>query len=105
MSWRYFDLDAPGWSMAEHLAAGGFVIVPTDHSAIGESPVPDDPWTLKPLEALFDDEKERVRGAKASGSGPSRNSIYCPCRRSASGEVGKAPRRRAGHFFNVVIGL
>ncbi len=48
MSRRYFDLDAPGWSMAEHLADRGFVVVPIDHPAVGDSPAPDDPWTLTP---------------------------------------------------------
>ncbi len=48
MSRRYFDLDAPGFSMAEHLAAQGFVVVTIDHPAVGDSPVPADPWTLTP---------------------------------------------------------
>ena len=48
MSRSYFDLDAPGWSMAEHLAERGFVVVPIDHPAVGQSPAPDDPWTLTP---------------------------------------------------------
>src|SRR6185312_7250360 len=48
MSRRYFDLDAPGFSMAEHLAAQGFVVVTIDHPGVGESPPPDDPWTLTP---------------------------------------------------------
>ena len=48
MSRRYFDLDAPGYSMAEHLAAQGFVVVTIDHPGVGDSPPPDDPWTLTP---------------------------------------------------------
>ncbi len=48
MSRQYFDLDAPGFSMAEHLAAQGFVVVTIDHPGVGESPPPDDPWTLTP---------------------------------------------------------
>ncbi len=48
MSRRYFDLDAPGYSMAEHLAAQGFVVVALDHPGVGDSPPPQDPWTLTP---------------------------------------------------------
>ena len=48
MSRRYFDLDAPGFSMAEHLAAQGFVVVPLDHPGVGDSAPPADPWTLTP---------------------------------------------------------
>jgi pimeloyl-ACP methyl ester carboxylesterase len=48
MSRRYFDLGLAGYSMAEHLAGHGFVVVTVDHPAVGESPVPDDPWSLTP---------------------------------------------------------
>jgi len=48
MSRRYFDLRLPGYSMAEHLAARGSVVVTIDHPAVGDSPVPDDPWGLTP---------------------------------------------------------
>jgi pimeloyl-ACP methyl ester carboxylesterase len=47
MSRRYFDL-ANGFSMAEHLAARGFTVVGIDHPGVGDSPAPDDPWTLTP---------------------------------------------------------
>jgi pimeloyl-ACP methyl ester carboxylesterase len=48
LSRRYFDLDAPGWSMAEHLAGQGFIVVSIDHPGVGDSPAPEDPWTLTP---------------------------------------------------------
>jgi pimeloyl-ACP methyl ester carboxylesterase len=48
MSREYFDLAAPGYSMANHLAGQGFTSVLIDHPGVGESPVPDDPWTLTP---------------------------------------------------------
>jgi pimeloyl-ACP methyl ester carboxylesterase len=48
LSRRYFELDAPGWSMAEHLAERGHTVVTLDHPGVGESPAPADPWTLTP---------------------------------------------------------
>jgi pimeloyl-ACP methyl ester carboxylesterase len=57
---RYFDLDAPGWSMAEHLAAQGFTVVTIDHPGVGDSPAPDDPWTLDPP-TVADADAEAVR--------------------------------------------
>lgn len=47
MSSRYFDLAAP-YDMAAHLAAAGIVSLLVDHPAVGESEVPDDPWSLTP---------------------------------------------------------
>jgi pimeloyl-ACP methyl ester carboxylesterase len=44
MSGRYFEIT--GFDMAAHLAASGMVVVTIDHPAIGDSDVPDDPWTL-----------------------------------------------------------
>lgn len=44
MSARYFDMQ--GYDMAAHLAAAGLVVVLIDHPAVGDSDVPDDPWTL-----------------------------------------------------------
>ena len=50
MSRRYFDLavagEPGGWSMARALAAAGAWVLMLDHPAVGESDVPDDPWTL-----------------------------------------------------------
>jgi pimeloyl-ACP methyl ester carboxylesterase len=48
MSRRYFDIDLAGYSMAEHLANRGFVVVTIDHPGVGDSPAPDDAWTLTP---------------------------------------------------------
>ncbi|MBX6389879.1 MAG: alpha/beta hydrolase [Frankia sp.] len=53
MSARYFELDGDGevpgrYDMAGHLAAAGLVVVAIDHPAVGESDIPDDPWTLRP---------------------------------------------------------
>jgi pimeloyl-ACP methyl ester carboxylesterase len=48
MSRRYFDLGLAGYSMTEHLVARGFVVVTVDHPAVGDSPVPDNPWSLTP---------------------------------------------------------
>ncbi len=48
MSRRYFDLAATGFSMAEHLAGQGFTSVLIDHPGVGDSPPPDDPWSLTP---------------------------------------------------------
>ena len=48
MSRRYFDLDAPGFSMAEHLAGLGFIVGAIDHPGVGDSPAPEDAWTLIP---------------------------------------------------------
>lgn len=48
MSRRYFDLAAPDYSFAEHLAARGYVVVVVDHAGVGDSDVPDDPWALTP---------------------------------------------------------
>jgi len=51
MSRRYFDLvvdGAPGgWSMARALVAAGLWVLTLDHPAVGDSDVPDDPWTLE----------------------------------------------------------
>jgi alpha-beta hydrolase superfamily lysophospholipase len=48
MSRRYFDLPIPGYSLAEHLGALGYMTVIVDHPGVGESEAPDDPWTLTP---------------------------------------------------------
>lgn len=52
MDRRYFDLPAglPGqWSMARHLADQfAIAVAVVDHPGIGESSVPDDPYTLNP---------------------------------------------------------
>ncbi len=48
MSRAYFDLDADGFSMAVHLAGHGFTSVLIDHPGVGDTPAPDDPWTLTP---------------------------------------------------------
>jgi pimeloyl-ACP methyl ester carboxylesterase len=52
MSRRYFDLPVPagvpGWSMARHLAAHGFVVVTLDPPGVGESDRPDDGYALTP---------------------------------------------------------
>jgi pimeloyl-ACP methyl ester carboxylesterase len=48
MSRRYFDLGLAGYSMAEHLAGCGYVVAIIDHPAVGDSPVPADPWGLTP---------------------------------------------------------
>jgi pimeloyl-ACP methyl ester carboxylesterase len=48
MSRGYFDLSADGYSMAAHLADTGFTSVLIDHPGVGDSPPPDDPWTLTP---------------------------------------------------------
>ena len=52
MSRGYFDLPVPagvpGWSMAEHLAARGFVVVTLDPPGVGESDQPDDGYALTP---------------------------------------------------------
>jgi pimeloyl-ACP methyl ester carboxylesterase len=48
MSRRYFDLHLAGYSMAEHLAAQGFIVVAIDHPGVGDSPAPDDAWMLVP---------------------------------------------------------
>lgn len=56
MSRRYFDLhaehsiDVPGqWSMAEHLADRfGIAVAAIDHPGIGDSDMPEDPWSLVP---------------------------------------------------------
>jgi pimeloyl-ACP methyl ester carboxylesterase len=49
---RYFDLevasDAGTYSMARHLAMRGVVVVTLDHLGVGDSSVPDDPYTLTP---------------------------------------------------------
>src|SRR5437773_5974327 len=44
MSARYFEID--GYDMAAHLAGAGHIAVLIDHPAVGDSDVPDDPWTL-----------------------------------------------------------
>jgi pimeloyl-ACP methyl ester carboxylesterase len=48
MSRGYFDLAADGYSMAAHLAGSGFTSALIDHPGVGDSPPPDDPWTLTP---------------------------------------------------------
>ena len=56
MTRRYFDLQVDpayaavhgGYSMAEHLAEAGLVVVLVDHPAVGDSDVPDDPYLLTP---------------------------------------------------------
>jgi len=52
MSRRYFDLqlasDVGNYSMAQHLADRGLVVVTLDHLGVGESSRPSDPYTLTP---------------------------------------------------------
>jgi pimeloyl-ACP methyl ester carboxylesterase len=60
MSRRYFDLDAAGYSMAEHLAERGFTVVTIDHPGVGDSPPPDDAWTLTP-HVVADADTDAVR--------------------------------------------
>jgi pimeloyl-ACP methyl ester carboxylesterase len=48
MSRRYFDLDVPGYSMARHLAALGFVVITIDPPGVGESDRPADGYSLTP---------------------------------------------------------
>jgi pimeloyl-ACP methyl ester carboxylesterase len=52
MTRRWFDLPAelPGrWSLARHLAEEfGLAVLTLDHLGVGESPAPDDPYTLIP---------------------------------------------------------
>ncbi len=48
ISRRYFDIPLASYSMAAHLAEHGFLVATIDHPAIGDSPVPDDPWSLTP---------------------------------------------------------
>jgi hypothetical protein len=52
MTRRWFDLpaDLPGqWSLARHLAdEAGLAVLTLDHLGVGESPPPDDPYTLVP---------------------------------------------------------
>lgn len=48
---RYFDLDVPGmrgYSMAEHLAAAGHLVISIDHPGVGQSPTCDDVFALAP---------------------------------------------------------
>ncbi|WP_277872743.1 alpha/beta fold hydrolase [Frankia sp. CcI49] len=46
MSTAYFEMD--GYDMAAHLAGAGVIVVLVDHPGVGDSDVPDDPWTLRP---------------------------------------------------------
>jgi len=65
MTRRYFDIDVDGsYSMARHLASKGAVVVAVDPPAVGESPVPPDPWqlTCPVLAAMYADAVGRVRG-------------------------------------------
>lgn len=50
MNRRYWDLriDQGAYSCATFLASHGYMSVLTDHAAIGDSDVPDDPYTLDP---------------------------------------------------------
>lgn len=52
MTRRYYDLDgadADGTlSMAEHLAVQGFTVIALDHPGVGDSPGPEDGWSLTP---------------------------------------------------------
>ncbi len=52
MTRRYFDLVVAGdpgtYSMARHLAGHGIAVVTIDPPGVGESDVPDDPWSLTP---------------------------------------------------------
>ena len=50
MSSGYFDLALDGYSQAAHLAEQGIVSLLVDHPGVGDSDVPDDPWTLTPDE-------------------------------------------------------
>jgi pimeloyl-ACP methyl ester carboxylesterase len=47
----YFDLPIPGYSMAEHLAARGFVVVAFDHLGLGASERVDDLYRVTPTVA------------------------------------------------------
>jgi pimeloyl-ACP methyl ester carboxylesterase len=88
MSRGYYDIGVPGYSMARHLAAQGFLTITMDHPGTGGSDVPTDPWTLTPevvaevdaaavtsaLEALASGEIEgmpAVRPARVIGLGHS----------------------------------
>jgi pimeloyl-ACP methyl ester carboxylesterase len=68
MSRHYFDLDAPGYSMAAHLAGHGFTSALLDHPGVGDSPAPDDPWTLTP-HAVADADAAAVRELQAELGG------------------------------------
>jgi len=48
MSRLYFDIPLGGYSMAAHLAEQGFLVATIDHPAIGDSPAPNDAWSLTP---------------------------------------------------------
>jgi len=52
MSRRYFDIEVDGdpgtYSMARWLAGLGVAVITIDPPGVGESDVPDDPWTLTP---------------------------------------------------------
>lgn len=63
ISRRYFDLAVPGYSMGRHLAAQGFLIITVDHPGVGESDVPNDPWTLTP-ETVADVDVAAVSSAR-----------------------------------------
>jgi alpha-beta hydrolase superfamily lysophospholipase len=39
---RYFDLQEPGYSQAEHHAARGMVVIAMDHLRVGDSDIPDE---------------------------------------------------------------
>ena len=60
MSARYFEI--AGYDMAAHLADAGLVVVLIDHPAVGDSEVPDDPWTLT-AEVVADTDVAAVEAA------------------------------------------
>ncbi len=65
MTRRYFDIDVDGsYSMARHLASKGAAVVTVDPPAVGESPVPPDPWqlTCPVLASMYVDAVRQVRG-------------------------------------------
>jgi pimeloyl-ACP methyl ester carboxylesterase len=69
MSRGYYDIDVPGYSMARHLAAQGFLTITMDHPGTGDSDVPTDPWTLTPEVVAEVDAAAVTKALEALASG------------------------------------
>ena len=112
MNRRYFDLpdadtaDRPGpWSMAGHLAERfGIAVAVVDHPAVGDSPVPADPWKLVPtVVADVDDAAVQSLLVRLAIEGTWRPTSVVGCGHSMGGMLTTRLQQRHRRFDALVL--